>query len=341
MVLGHKFYRQTGTFGRGHQLPEDHRRALAASVQHACTEVVSELVERFLEGEGLQNVCLGGGLFLNSLLVSDIEKNVGVNRVFVPPAPGNAGSALGAALFAWHKIACRPRGGTVCGVYWGPGFRRDEVKDILDNCKARYAFQNTQSEKLECALQLIKGGKIVGWYQGATEFGPRALGNRSVLASPWAPYVRENLNDYVKHREWFRPFAVAIPAEDSPRYFEASNTCSFMNSLATVRSDCSVLPQEFLLPGRRLRVQTVEQRSNPLFWQLLKRFGEHAPAPMLLNTSFNLFGEPLVVSPRDAVRSYFCSGLDALVIDNFILAKAATTRAFPPAEQDSPTGVAA
>jgi carbamoyltransferase len=341
MALSHKFHRQTGTFGRGQHLPEDQRRALAASVQHACTEIVSDLVEQFLESEGLENVCLGGGLFLNSLLVSDIEKRVGVNRVFVPPAPGNSGSALGAALLAWHKTAGRPRGETTCGVYWGPEFRRNEVKDILDNCKARYTFHNVQNKKIECALQLINAAKIVGWYQGATEFGPRALGNRSVLASPWAPYVRENLNDYIKHREWFRPFAVAVPAEDSARYFEASNVCSLMNSLATVRPDCNVLPQEFLLPGRRLRVQTVEQRSKPLFWQLLKRFGENAPAPILLNTSFNLFGEPLVVSPRDAMRSYFCSGIDALVIDNFLLSKAASTRAFPSAEKELPTGAVA
>jgi len=182
----------------------------------------------------------------------------------------------------------------------------------------------TEERKLEATLQLLEAGKIVGWFQGATEFGPRALGNRSLLASPWAPYVRENLNDYIKHREWFRPFAVAVPEEDCARYFEGSDLCRSMNSLARTRPDADILPEGFLLPGNLVRLQVVQQQSNPLFWRLLKRFGEQAPAPLLVNTSFNLFGEPLVARPRDAVRSYFCSGIDALVIENFVLSKAAT-----------------
>jgi carbamoyltransferase len=175
---------------------------------------------------------------------------------------------------------------------------------------------------VEAAIQLLHAGKIVGWFQGATEFGPRALGNRSVLASPWAPYVKENLNDYIKHREWFRPFAISVSKEDCPRYFNASQQCRFMNSLARMRPGDQSLPESFLVPGNLVRLHVVEQRSNPLFWRLLKRFGEQAPAPMLLNTSFNLFGEPLVTTPRDAMRSYFCSGVDALIIDNFVLSKA-------------------
>jgi len=168
---------------------------------------------------------------------------------------------------------------------------------------------------------LLQSGKIVGWFQGAAEFGPRALGNRSLLASPWASYVKENLNDYIKHREWFRPFAVAVPEEDCAHYFECSQLCQSMNSLARIRPSVKVLPDGFVLPGNFVRLQVVQQQSNPLLWRLLKRVGEQAPAPLLVNTSFNLFGEPLVVKPRDAVRSYFCSGLDALVIDNFILSK--------------------
>jgi carbamoyltransferase len=167
-------------------------------------------------------------------------------------------------------------------------------------------------------------GKIVGWVQGACEFGPRALGNRSVLASPWAAYVRENLNDYIKFREWFRPFAISVTEEDCHQYFDCSKLCRFMNSLAWIRTNASVLPDGFLLPGGRVRLHVVERRANPAFWRLLKRFGNHAPAPMLVNTSFNLFGEPLVVNPRDSIRSYFCSGIDALVIDNFVLSKAGT-----------------
>jgi len=207
-------------------------------------------------------------------------------------------------------------------VYLGPKFSRQDVKDVLDNTKSRYSLPNTEGRRMDAAVQLLQAGKIVGWFQGAAEFGPRALGNRSVLASPWAPYVRENLNDFIKHREWFRPFAISVPEEDCARYFEASQQCRFMNSLGRVRPGTECLPKTFLLPDNQVRLHVVEQRSNPSFWQLLKRFGEQAPAPMLLNTSFNLFGEPLVLTPRDALRSYFGSGLDALIIDAFVLSKA-------------------
>ena len=224
-------------------------------------------------------------------------------------------------MLVWHHAMQKPRLPAVRYMYSGPPCDRTEVKDVLDNCKARYSHQTTVERKLDATLQLLQSGKIVGWFQGAAEFGPRALGNRSLLASPWASYVKENLNDYIKHREWFRPFAVAVPEEDCARYFECSQLCQSMNSLARVKPGVTVLPDGFVLPGDFVRLQVVQQEGNPLLWQLLKRFGNEAPAPLLVNTSFNLFGEPLVVKPRDAVRSYFCSGIDALVIDNFVLSK--------------------
>jgi carbamoyltransferase len=228
-------------------------------------------------------------------------------------------------LLAWHQAKGQPRyeleNGN--GNYWGPSCASQEIKDVLDNSKSRYSVPNTSGRRIETAIHLLEAGKVVGWFQGATEFGPRALGNRSILASPWAPYVKENLNDFIKHREWFRPFAISVPEEDCARYFECSPLCRSMNSLAWVRPNADVVPRSFCLPGDRIRLHVVERKSNPIFWNLLKRFGEQAPAPMLLNTSFNLAGEPLVARPQDALRSYFCSGIDALVIENFVLSKAA------------------
>lgn len=317
-----KFYEQFGLPSDPAKITQDQKKVLAASMQQAVTEVIADLVTFVCKREGLQNVCLGGGLFQNALLVSDLETRLSTTSLFVPPAPGNTGCALGAALLMWHQEAGKPRTEVAPNVFWGPSFRSQDVKDVLDNCKARYALSNTDERKIDTTVQLLSAGKIVGWYQGATEFGPRALGNRSVLASPWGGYVKENLNDFIKRREWFRPFALAVPAEDCARYFEASPLCEYMNSLGWELSDNSVLPPGLTFAGGRVRLQIVRQRSNPLFWRLLKQFGEQAPAPILVNTSFNLFGEPLVVSPRDAVRSYFCSGIDALVIGNFILAKA-------------------
>lgn len=323
-----KFYREFGLPSAPTQLREEQRKALARSIQEACCEVIADLVDYHRRQEGIQQVCFAGGLFQNSLLVASLEKALGLDQVFVPPAPGNAGTAVGAACLAWHHVVRKPRMESISSVYWGPWFGRQYIKDVLDNCKARYSQQNTEERGVEAAIQLLQAGKIVGWFQGATEFGPRALGNRSVLASPWAPYVRENLNDYIKHREWFRPFAISVPEEDCARYFDASQQCRFMNSLARVCPEYQSVPESFLLPDNRVRLHVVEKRSNPLFWRLLKRFGEQAPAPMLLNTSFNLFGEPLVTTPRDAIRSYFCSGIDALIIDNFVLSKAAIASSY-------------
>jgi carbamoyltransferase len=137
------------------------------------------------------------------------------------------------------------------------------------------------------------------------------------LASPWAPYVSENLNDYVKHRETFRPFGVAVREEDCARYFEGSPLCRFMNSLAAVRAEANVLPPVLQLPGGLVRLHIVEKETNHTLWELLERSGEHEPPSMLVNTSLNLPGEPPVVRPRDAIRTFFCSGTDAVFLDNF------------------------
>jgi carbamoyltransferase len=187
--------------------------------------------------------------------------------------------------------------------------------------KARYSLHSTSAKTLDSAVRLLHAGKIVGWFHGATEFGPRALGHRSILASPWAPYVSENLNDYVKHRESFRPFAVSVREEDCSRYFECSPLCRFMNSMAVVRADANVLPPVLQLPGGLVRLHLVEKGTNRLLWELLGRFGEDEPAPILVNTSFNLPNEPPVVRPRDAIRAFFCSGTEAVFLDNFLLTK--------------------
>ncbi len=337
-----KFFQQLGLPNNPAEISKDQKKVLAASLQQACTELIGDWVEQLRKQHGIQNICLGGGLFQNTLLVSDLEKRLGVEHISVPPAPGNSGCALGAAQLAWHQISGKPRVEAPSHVFWGPKFREQDIKDVLDNCKARYALHNTEDRKIDAVVQLLSAGKIVGWYQGATEFGPRALGHRSVLASPWGSYVKENLNDFIKHREWFRPFALAVPEEDCARYFDASPMCAFMNSLAWARPEANVLPEGLLFSGNRVRLQVVSRNSNPLFWRLLKKFGEQAPAPILVNTSFNLFGEPLVVNPRDAVRSYFCSGIDALVVGNFVLAKAGLPQSQSqarPALQHTPVNV--
>jgi carbamoyltransferase len=167
---------------------------------------------------------------------------------------------------------------------------------------------------------LLLRDKIVAWCQGRSEFGHRALGNRSLLASPFSEYVVENVNQFIKHREEFHPFALSVPAERASEFFAASPNCLTMSSLATLTRPVAGL-ERFAFHGNAVRVHTVEKDANPLFWKLLHKFGESAPAPILVNTSFNLFGEPLVTDPRGAVRSFYCAGIDALAIGPFLLVK--------------------
>ena len=303
------------------QIPEALRKQLAASVQQTCCTVAAELAERYRKQTGAKSLCLAGGLFLNPVVVSHVEKNTGFDHVFVQPAAGNEGTSLGAAWYVHHHVQGSPRQNAVSKMDWGPSYSNQEIKQVLENCKARIRFHVSDEQRLEETMQLLAAGKIVGWFHGAAEFGPRALGNRSLLASPWAPYVKENLNEYVKHREAFRPFAISVMAERAADYFEYTDSARFMATLGKAKPEAARLLEGFLLPGGRVRLHVVERAANPLLWRLLERFGQLASAPMLVNTSFNLFGEPLVVSPRDAVRSYFCSGVDALIIGSFSLTK--------------------
>ena len=307
------------------QIPDSLRADIAASLQRACEVILSNWLESLRKQTGERFLCLAGGLFLNPLLVSALERNTGFEQIFVQPAAGNEGTALGAAWLAWHQDSKRPRVEPISDPYWGPSYSNEEIKQVLDNCKASYRWCDSENQKIEAAVQLLQAGKIVAWFQGPGEFGPRALGNRSLLASPWSPYVKENLNDYVKHRESFRPFALAVPEEDCAQYFDCTANARFMCTMATVKEPARHLfdssESAFISKQGLVRLHVVTRGANLLLWKLLKRCGQNAPASMLVNTSFNLFGEPLVVSPRDAVRSFYCSGTDALVAGSFLLTK--------------------
>jgi carbamoyltransferase len=324
------FYRSIGSAAPTKQQPspvftDGERANIAASLQKAAGTILCKWLSGLRAKTKEKSLCLAGGLFLNPLLVSEIEANASFDNVFVQPAAGNEGTALGAAWLVWHESLRQPRNSSVASPLWGPAYTNAQIKLVLDNCKATYRWLDSEDLKLAETIRLLQLGKIVAFFQGGTEFGPRALGNRSLLASPWAPYVKENLNDFVKHRESFRPFALAIPEEDCEEFFDASPDARVLTAMAKAnekgRQLLQGLPEGFLLRDNFVRLQVVRESDNPLFWKLLKRSGENAPAPLLVNTSFNLFGEPLVVTPRDAIRSYFCSGTDALVAGNFLLGK--------------------
>lgn len=316
------FYDELGISPRqSKEIPPQMRAEIASSLQKATEIALLGMLTAFRKNHNCENLCLSGGLFLNPLLVSAIESVAGYSNVFIQPASGNEGTAVGAAYLVLRKRGKANRTPPLSHMYLGPSFTNEQIKAVLDNCKANYHWLSSQDEIIRSTIKLLLSGKILGWFQGRAEFGPRALGNRSLLASPWAPYVKENLNDFVKHREPFRPFALSIPEEDAIKYFEPPRCAEFMASMSKLRADATPLLSPFAVCGNLVRLHIVKREVNPVYWSLLKSFGNQAPAPVLVNASFNLFGEPLVVSPRDAVRSYFCSGTDGLIIGSFLLSK--------------------
>ena len=319
-VFSPQFYRELGLSSRGHPPGPVVRANLARSAQDFLEEVVLQLAGNFAERTNARSLCLAGGIFLNVLLVHALEARGPFERLYVQPVSGNAGTALGAAYLSRKKITGHsgraPLSSLAVGLHASP----QEMKTVLDNCKIVYRYLPGEEQTVEESARLLLRDKIVAWCQSRTEFGHRALGNRSLLASPFSEYVIENVNEYIKHREEFHPFALSVPAERASEYFDASPNCRFMTSLATLTNPIGGL-ERFAIHGNLVRVHTVEQHANPLFWKLLHKFGESAPAPILVNTSFNLFGEPLVTDPRGAVRSFYCAGIDALALGPFLLVK--------------------
>jgi carbamoyltransferase len=192
---------------------------------------------------------------------------------------------------------------------------------VLENCKLRFRYLLTTEEVVSTAVEQLNDNKIVAWMHGRMEFGARALGNRSILASPLDPYSTENLNLFIKHREPFRKFAASVPAELCAEYFEVGSNARYLSTVGRVRPEHRDRFAAAILAGDLVRVHAVDRDENPLYWQLLHAAGKASGLPVLYNTSFNLFGEPLVCTPRDAVRSFYSSGIDAMFVGNFFLQK--------------------
>src|SRR6202453_3387949 len=307
-----KFYSRLG-IDDGAEIPEALRAPLAAGLQHA----IENVVLRMAGPAG--NLCVAGGLGMNALLISALEES---KQVFVQPAAGNAGTALGAVFYAWNNVFGQKKRAQLNDLCLGPSYPAEEVKQVLENCKLRFHYLMTTEELLDRAVRdLDSEKKIIAWMQGRMEFGPRALGNRSILASPLNPYSTENLNIYIKHRESFRKFAASVPEEMAAEYFETGPNARYLATVGRVRAPYRKTFEAAVLDEDAVRVHLVRQQDNPLFHKLLHAAGKATGLPVLYNTSFNLFGDPLVCTPRDAVRSFYSSGVDALYVGNFVVEK--------------------
>ncbi len=312
--FGSRFYERLG-LQDGEPIPEAERPHIAAGIQRAAEDAVIRLA---CEGK---NLCLAGGLGFNALLISALENRSGYENVFVQPAAGNAGTAIGAVLEAWHSVYRQSKRVALETLCLGPSFTAPEIKQVVENCKLRFRYLLTNEELIETAVAQLGENRIVGWMHGRMEFGPRALGNRSILASPLDPYSAENLNIFIKHREPFRKFAASVPVELAGEYFDVGANARFLSTVGRVKAAHRERFAAAILAGDLIRVHTVDRAENPLYWQLLQAAGKATGLPVLYNTSFNLFGEPLVCNPRDAVRSFYSSGIDAMFIGNFFLQK--------------------
>jgi len=319
-VFSPRLYRELGLPRSATPADGAVRTALARSAQDVLQELILQLTAHFRETTGADSLCLAGGVFQNVLLVRALEQRSSFRNVYVQPVAGNAGTSLGAAFLARRKATGRSGRAPLASLALGPEPTPQEIKSVLDNCKIVYKYPSGEEQLVEETVHHLDRGKIVAWCQGRSEFGHRALGNRSLLASPFNEYVLDNVNQFIKHREEFHPFALSVPAERAHEWFDCGPNCRFMASLGDLKNPIAGL-QRFAFNGTAIRVHTVEKQSNPLFWKLLHKFGESAPAPILVNTSFNLFGEPLVTDPRSAVRSFYCSGIDALAIGPFLVVK--------------------
>lgn len=309
-----KFYERLG-LKEAVAVPEGEKAAIAAGLQRAVEQAVIRMA-----GSG-ESLCLGGGVALNALLVASLERCGNWKQVFVQPVAGNAGTAIGAVYAVWHGGSREAARHPMDSLFLGPSYGAEETKQVLENCKLRFRYLLTDDEVIDTAVGELNDHKIVAWFQGGMEFGPRALGNRSLLASPQNPYSTENLNVFIKRREPFRKFAASVPAELASQYFEVGPNARYLATVGRVKAEHKGTFESAVLGADTVRVHTVEEKDNPLFWRLLHAAGKSTGLPVLYNTSFNLFGDPLVCNPRDAVRSFYSSGIDAMLVGHFLLQK--------------------
>ena len=297
---------------------------IAASAQLVLEEILLRMVKHVHKKTGMKNLCLGGGVALNGVVNYRILKEGPFENLHIPPSPGDAGSAVGCAqyLYYCHKKNKRKMEHNAemiqNNVYVGPSHSNDEIKSFLDMNKIHHKYLETDS-LLETTAQLIAEGNVVGWYQGKMEWGPRALGNRSILADPRNAEMKYTLNEKIKHRESFRPFAPCILEEHLSEYFDIDIPSPYMLFVAPVKKP-EKIPAVTHVDGTG-RLQTVSKGTNPLFYDLINEFYKITDVPVLINTSMNVRGEPIVNTIEQAYNMIIKTDMDYIVLGNYIVKK--------------------
>ena len=303
---------------------EQCHKNLASSLQARLEEVYLGMLGRLHEETGLKSACLAGGVAFNCVANGKIPASTGFENVYVHPAAGDAGLAVGAAQFVWHQVLGNPRAFVMEHAYWGPEFSREQIRTAIN---AAHFTENgcsvtelPEHDLLQKAAVLIGDGKILGWFQGRAEWGPRALGNRSIVADPRRPEMKEILNQRIKHREIFRPFAPSILAEKTGEWFAQSHPSPFMTMAYAVKPEKrDKIPAPTHVDGTG-RLQTVTASANPRYWKLISEFARQTGVPVVLNTSFN-DNEPIVCKPQEAIDCFQRTRMDALVLGDFLITR--------------------
>jgi len=336
-------------FGRPARVPEQDLEQfhmdIAASVQAVTEEIVLRLAKSLAQETGIKNICLAGGVALNCVANGKLQRSGYFDKVWIQPAAGDAGGALGAALALAHLHHDLPRtvhdNDNMQGGYLGCHFETEQIRTSLDALGAHYEEHSSPAEMIDLAAQTLASERVVGWFQGRMEFGPRALGGRSILGDPRSPKMQKNLNLKIKYRESFRPFAPSVLAERVNDYFELDGPSPYMLLVDAVQDDqrLSMSEDEKALFGIEklnvprsqipavthvdysARIQTVHSSTNPRYHQLISRFNELTNCPLVVNTSFNVRGEPIVCTPEDAFNCFMGTEMDLLAIGNFTLMK--------------------
>jgi carbamoyltransferase len=301
--------------------------AIAASLQVVFEEAALHVLNALAARTGLRRLCLAGGCAMNSVLNGKIRERTPFHEVYIQPAAGDDGTALGAALHVWHHVLGHPRAFVMRHAYWGPEFGEREIAPAIDavrpeieRSRCTIGTMADAEDRCQWTAARLAEGKVVGWFQGRMEWGARALGNRSILADPRRADMREVINTKIKFRERFRPFAPSILEEALDDYFVGAVADPFMIQVYPVRPEKrAVIPAVTHVDGSG-RLQTVSQATNPLYWQLLRAFEKETGVPVLLNTSFNE-SEPIVHRPAEALDCFFRTDMDALVLGPVVLEK--------------------
>lgn len=299
---------------------------VAASIQAVTEEALLAMVRRLHEKTGLKKLVMAGGVALNSVANYKILHETPFEEVYIQPAAGDDGGSLGAALWVWHTVLGKPRKMVMNHAYWGEEYSDGEVKQFLESQGIAYQYFTDQDRMIDQVTDALTEGQVIGWFQGRFEWGPRALGNRSILADPRRNDMKNIVNTKIKYREPFRPFAPVVLADRAEEYFDFPRVAShypprFMLMVSPVKEDKRGVIPATTHEGGTGRLQTIDRDTNYRYYETVRKFGEATGVPVLLNTSFNLRGEPIVNTPANAWNTFSKSGLDMLVLGNYMVRK--------------------